>query len=90
MDEMPKLNLLQKAEQAGNRVEADLEQSGKRVLKGVKKLGITAKKTLSFAPDVSYSGDGVRLQSASHLDMVKTPRFLKGKRENRNNIKLVL
>jgi hypothetical protein len=37
MDEMPKMNLLQKAEQAGNRIEADLEQSGKRVLKGAKK-----------------------------------------------------
>jgi hypothetical protein len=24
------------------------------------------------------------------LDMVKTPRFLKGKTENRNNIKLVI
>jgi hypothetical protein len=90
MDEMPKLNLLAKAEQAGNRIQADLEQSGKRVLKGVKKVGISAKKTLSFAPDVSYSGDGVRWQTANHLDMVKTPRFLKGKTENRNNIKLVI
>jgi hypothetical protein len=33
MDEMPKLNLLAKAEQTGNRIQADLEQSGKRVLK---------------------------------------------------------
>jgi hypothetical protein len=90
MAEMPKLNLLAKAEQAGNRIQADLEQSGKRVLKGVKKVGITAKKSLSFAPDLPFSGDGVRSQTANHLDMVKTPRFLKGKTENRNNIKLVI
>jgi hypothetical protein len=90
MDETPKLNLLAKAEQAGNRIQADLEQSGKRVLKGAKRVGISAKKTLSFAPDVPFSGDGVRSQTANHLDMVKTPRFLKGKAENRNNIKLVI
>jgi hypothetical protein len=90
MDDMPKLNLLQKAEQTGNRIQADLEQSCKRVLKGVKKVGITAKKSLSFAPDVPFWGDGVRSQSASHLDLVKTPRFLKGKKENRNNIKRVI
>jgi hypothetical protein len=90
MDEMPKLNLLAKTEQVGNKIQAYLEQSGKRVLKGVKKVGITPKTTLSFAPDVSYSGDWVRSQTANHLDMVKTPRFLKGKKENRNNIKLVI
>jgi hypothetical protein len=39
MDEMPKLNLLTKAEQTGNRIQADLELSGKRVLKGVKNSG---------------------------------------------------
>jgi hypothetical protein len=56
----------------------------------VKKVEITAKKSLSFVPDVSYSGDGVRSQTANHLDMVKKTRFLKGKTENRNNIKLVI
>jgi hypothetical protein len=44
MDKMPKFNLLAKAEQVGNRIQADLEQSGKRVLKGAKKVGITAKR----------------------------------------------
>jgi hypothetical protein len=90
MDDMPKLNLLAKTEQLGNRIQADLEQSGKRVLKGAKKVGITAKKALSFAPDVNFSGDGLKSQSASHLELIKTPRFLKGKTENRNNIKLVI